>query len=261
MSATLRALIVDDERPARRWLTELLRAHPQIDVLAEADGVSSAREILLEECPDVLFLDVQMPPDTGFDLLPHLSARTRIVFVTAYDNFAVKAFEANALDYLLKPVHPQRLAETVSRLLAAAPPAANWQVAASMPGDTAGGANRYSLMNGRLQMEDLLPLRDRDLLRMVPVRQIAAIRAEGAYTRVIISGQEPMFVLQSIGDWEDRLPSPPFARLDRSRLLNLRRIKETNTIDRDKTLVSLDRVSAPFELGRSASRRLRELLR
>ena len=245
---------MDDERPARRWLIELLRAHPEIQILGEADGVDSARELILRERPDVIFLDVQMPPDTGFDLLPSLSGETRIVFVTAFDNFAVKAFETNALDYLLKPVHPERLAETVPRLLTTVATTNNSLGAAVTP-------HLSDKQNTRLQLEDLLPLRDRGLLRMVPVGQVAAIRAEGAYTQIIISGQNPMLILQSIGDWEERLPSPPFVRLDRSRLINLNRITQVNSIDRDRTLVNLDRVSSPFELGRSASRRLRTFLR
>lgn len=252
MELPLRALIVDDESPARRWLKELLQAHPDIRVTAEADGVSSARQLLLQEQPDIVFLDIQMPPDSGFDLLPYLSAHTRIVFVTAYDNFAVKAFEANALDYLLKPVHPERLAETVSRLL-------NTETHGSISQNRENGsANRET--GSLLQLEDLLPLRDRGVLRMVPVNNVAAIHAEGAYTRIIISGQAPMLVLHAIGDWEKRLP-PPFTRLDRSRLLNLGKIREVQTIDRDTTYVSLEQVASPIVLGRSAARRLRGLLK
>lgn len=263
MSNKLRALIVDDEGPARRWLKELLAVHPEIAIVAEADSVESARAVLQNECVDVIFLDVQMPPDTGFEVLPHVAAGTRIIFVTAYDSFAVKAFEANALDYLLKPVHPARLAETVRRLSAALLNNAEADRGELVPEEQkiTKSNSRFSLMKSRLELDDLLPLRDRDLLRMVPVGKVAAIKAEGAYTWVIISGQPHMLVLQSISDWEERLPTPPFARLDRSRLLNLQQIQEAKIIDRDKTLVSLNGVSEPFELGRSAAQRLRELLR
>lgn len=262
MTGKLSALIVDDEGPARRWLKELLTAHPEITVVAEAGGVEGARTLLEAESVDVIFLDVQMPPDTGFDLLPHVAAGTRIIFVTAFDSFAVKAFEANALDYLLKPVHPERLAETVRRLLTALPDTKADREESSVEDDeTHRSGTRYSLIKPRLELEDLLPLRDRDLLRMVPVGKVAAIKAEGAYTWVIISGQPPMLVLQSISEWEERLPNPPFVRLDRSRLLNLQQIQQAKIVDRDKTLVSLHGVSTPFELGRSAAQRLRELLR
>lgn len=256
MHNKLNALIVDDEGPARRWLKELLEVHDEIAVSAEADSVENARLALERQTVDVVFLDVQMPPETGFDLLPHVRKGTRIVFVTAYDSFAVKAFEANALDYLLKPVHPERLAETVRRL---ADSINDGELPSSNPSQS-DNQTAQSLLKSRLQLEDLLPLRDRDLLRMVPVNQVAGIKAEGAYTWVIISGQRGMLVLQSISEWEERLPNPPFVRLDRSRLLNLQRIKEATIIDRDKTLVFLDGVSEPFELGRSAARRLRHLL-
>src|SRR5690606_31297607 len=203
----LRALIVDDEGPARRWLGKLLTNHPEIRVVGEADGVPAARGVLQEladaDRPDVVFLDIQMPPDTGFDLLPCLSTDTQVIFVTAFDNYAVKAFEAHALDYLLKPVHPERLDDTIGRLLL------KFATVADRPSIVSGFRNGQNVRSteslsgdGALQMEDILPLRDRDVLRMVQVGRIAAIRAEGAYTRLLICGQPPMMVLYPIGDWE-----------------------------------------------------------
>lgn len=244
---SLRALIVDDERPARSWLRKLLASHPEVEVVAEAGDVGEAHTLAAELQPDVVFLDVQMPPATGFDLLPHLSWQTQVIFVTAFDSFAVKAFEANALDYLMKPVHPDRLAQAVARLAATrAAAAARPQIAADA--------------NTPLVPEDLLPLRDRDVLRMVSVSQIAAINAEGAYTRIIISDTPAMMVLCGISDWEARLPSPPFARLDRSHIVNLGKVTAAVVKNRNQTLLSLDGVDGQLELGRSASQRLRQLL-
>src|SRR5690606_9833047 len=126
-------------------------------------------------------------------VLDELDEPPRVVFVTAHDHFAVKAFEANAVDYLLKPVHPDRLAETIRRLENAslAPAAEN---AAEAAGTT---------------LETVLTLRDSGVVHRVPVREIAAIRAEGGYTRVYRSGGSPVLVLQAIGKWEAILPSPP----------------------------------------------------
>lgn len=261
----LRALIVDDEGPARRWLGKLLTTHPEIRVVGEADGVPAARAVLQEladgDRPDVVFLDIQMPPDTGFDLLPHLHADTQVIFITAFDNYAVKAFETHALDYLLKPVHPERLEDSIARLLL------KFATSAERPSIVSGFRNGQGARSveglsgeGALQMEDILPLRDRDILRMVQVGRIAAILAEGAYTRLLICGQPPMMVLYSIGDWESRLPAAAFVRLDRSHIFNLTRVEEATMLNRNQTRVMLEDVASPLELGRAASQRLRQLL-
>lgn len=243
MNTPLRALLVDDERPARRWLRELLAAHPEIVIAGEADGVKSAFALAAVEAPDLVFLDVQMPPGSGFDLLPCLPPGCRVVFVTAHDTFAVKAFEANALDYLLKPVHPDRLCETVRRLLAPQPSLPPAQDASD------------------LRLQDFVPLRDRDRFQMTRVEHIAAIQAEGAYVRIQARDQPPILVLGGIGEWEKRLPCPPFARLDRSLLINLNRIKEARVRSRDETLLTLHDLSTPLQLGRAASLRLRKYMK
>lgn len=241
-SRPLRALIVDDEPPARRWLKELLAAHSEIFIAGEAGDVPAARASAAALVPDVVFLDVQMPPGTGFDVLPALPSRTRIVFVTAHDAYAIRAFDVNALDYLLKPVNPDRLAETIRRLTAPA-------VETPPPGDGA-----------TLRAADLVPLRDRGVLRMVTVTDIAAIQAEAAYTRVFLTGQSAMLVLKPIGEWERTLPLPPFARIDRSLLVNLPRVRALDVRSRDETHLELESVTESLVLGRTASQRLRSLL-
>jgi two-component system, LytTR family, response regulator len=118
----MKALIVDDERLARNELRRLLRRHPEIEIVGEAANAPQARKALEDLEPDLLFLDVQMPGETGFDLLASLDSVPLVVFTTAYDEHALRAFEVNALDYLVKPIEPRRLASTVSRLLARAAP-------------------------------------------------------------------------------------------------------------------------------------------
>ncbi len=242
MTRTLRALIVDDERPARRWLRQLLHKHPEIVIAGEADGVNSARKLAATERPDIVFLDVQMPPGSGFDVLPALPVDCRVVFVTAHDNFAVKAFEANALDYLLKPVHPERLAETVRRLFVPAKPLA-------------------AATEVILGLQDIVPLRDRSIFQMTRVEAIAAIQADGAYVRILAHGQPSILVLGGIGEWQKRLPEPPFVRLDRSLLINVTHLKETRSHSRDETDLFLNGCTQPLKLGRTASQRLRRLLK
>src|SRR3970282_82854 len=112
----MRAIIVDDERLARKELMKLLEEHPMIEVVGEAVNAEEAYQMINELNPDLLFLDIQMPGKTGFQLLEMLDSVPLVVFTTAYDEFALKAFEVNALDYLLKPIQAERLAETVSKL-------------------------------------------------------------------------------------------------------------------------------------------------
>ena len=112
----MRALIVDDERLARKELMKLLEDHPMIEVVGEAMNAEEATQMVNELNPDLLFLDIQMPGKTGFQLLEELDSVPLVVFTTAYDEFALKAFEVNALDYLLKPIQPERLSEAISKL-------------------------------------------------------------------------------------------------------------------------------------------------
>src|SRR5690606_31532679 len=113
--ALVRALIVDDERLARAVLRRELAAHPDVEVVAEADGVDAAVEILRRERIDLVFLDVQMPGGSGLELFDRIDTDARVIFVTAYDRYAVRAFDVHALDYLLKPVAPERLARALER--------------------------------------------------------------------------------------------------------------------------------------------------
>lgn len=244
MTDRFRVIIVDDERPARRWLAELLAAHAGIEIVGEADGLASAIELAERVRPDIAFLDVQMPPGTGFDILPHLPPTTRVVFVTAHDFYAIRAFEMNALDYLLKPVHPDRLRATLSRL--------------SSP--FRAGSDCCDVPPARLGIDDLVVLRDREALRIVPAGEIAAIQAEGAYSRVLFRSGGSMMVLRALGAWECQLPAPPFARIHRSLIMHLDAVREVSTLARDDARVRLEGVPDLIPLRRAASLRLRRFL-
>lgn len=239
----LRAILVDDEPPARRRLRQLLSAHPVISIVGEADTVDSAAWLIEEVRPDVIFLDIQMSPQSGFDLLPHLVGDPALIFVTAFDNHAVRAFEANALDYLLKPVHPDRLAETIRRLVKGRQ-------------DTFAASDAVS----PLKVDDLLPLKDGGLFRMAKVHDIVLLEAEASYTKIWLQDLPPMMILRNLSSWEQRLPSPPFVRLDRSFLLNLDSVASVQRLHRDETEMTLQGIPTPFRLGRTASIRLFKLL-
>ena len=191
----MKALIVDDEPLARRELRRLLGAFPSVTVVGEAGNIDEARERIESSSPDVVFLDIQMPGGTGFDLLAQLDTVPRIVFTTAYDQYAVKAFDVNALDYLLKPIEPERLANAL-RKIQAAPPAA--------PGAPL----------------DQLFVRDGPRCWFVPLREVSLFTAEGNYVRLSWGKARPLLG-RSLSVLEEKLDARRFFRANRQQIVNL----------------------------------------
>src|SRR5262245_17052496 len=180
------AVIVDDERLARNKLRSLLAQHPQIRLVGEADGVDSAIETIERTRPDVVFLDIQMPGKSGFELVNQVNLPLKIIFVTAFDEYAIRAFEINALDYLLKPVNPERLAKAIERL--AAPPAAS--ESALRP----------------LEYDDFLFLPFGGASRFLRVRDIKCVRAADVYSEIFTACGEKTLALKPLNEWEDDCP-------------------------------------------------------
>lgn len=243
MTSPLRTLLVDDERLARKGLRSLLAAHPEITIVAEASTVAEAAGQAAQQPIDLIFLDVQMPPAGGFDLLASLPSAPRpaIIFVTAHDQYAVRAFEVEAFDYLLKPVAPDRLAAAIQRVLgrSSAPP---FPVAPSPPPG------------------DMLVLRDRGHVRRVALPDIAAVEADGHYSRVYLANEPPMHIQRGIASWTGQLPAPQFLRVDRSLIVNLARVRSLDVRSRDVAELTLVAGGNPLLLGRAASARLRAAL-
>lgn len=238
MPEVLRVLIVDDEPPARRLLRSLLEEHPEVEVVGEAGDVTTAATLCAEREPDLVFLDIQLPRVDGFGLLPLLKRPVKIVFVTAHDRHAVRAFEVNALDYLLKPVAPARLATTLARV--------------TLPEEP---------QTGPLLDTDQVALRDDSGLMIVPVRSITHIEAEDNYTRIhLLGGAPPALVRRPLAEWERTLPPAPFARVDRSLIVRLDAVKTLRSESRDVTRLTLAERSEPVLLGRRAAARLRKAL-
>ncbi len=201
----MRALIIDDERLAREELRALLAAHPEIEVVGEAANGPQARARIAELRPELLFLDIQMPEQTGFELLDVLEPPLpQVIFVTAYDRFALQAFESNALDYLVKPVEPERLARAVARLALAEKPA----LAAEGP----------------LAAEARVFVRDGDRCWFVPVRDLVLLEADGSATRVYFGRDKPLLA-RALTVLESRLPADRFFRINRSQIINLQCIE------------------------------------
>lgn len=203
----MKALLIDDERLARNELRRLLAAHPDIEIVGEAVDVEDARQKITALKPSLLFLDVQMPGADGFSLLEQIEPPLPVViFTTAYDEFAVKAFEFNALDYLLKPVDPNRLIAALERL---------HPRDAGMGEETGGPVASH-----RLTLEDKVFVREGERCWFVPVKNIRLLESEGNYTRLCFDDQKPQ-LFRSLTAMEERLDPRHFFRANRKQVINL----------------------------------------
>ncbi|MEM1055597.1 MAG: LytTR family DNA-binding domain-containing protein [Bacteroidota bacterium] len=245
---TLRAVLVDDERLARVELRRLLAAHPEVEVIGEAADAPAARDLLasLDEAgtpPDVLFLDVQMPGETGFDLLASLDAvPPAVVFVTAYDDHALRAFEVSALDYLVKPVAPARLASAIARL--------DGPVDRPEPPPEADPPER------RLGPDDRVFVKDGERLHFVRLGDVRLFESEGNYVRLYVGGEKPL-VLRSLTQLEARLDPAVFFRASRQHLLNLEHVAQLEDWFGGTLRAVLDG-GETVELSRRQTQRFRE---
>lgn len=202
----MKALLIDDERLARNELRRLLAAHTDIQIVGEAVDVEDAVQKVAELKPGLLFLDVQMPGADGFNLLERLEPPLpAVIFTTAYDEFAVKAFEFNALDYLLKPVDPNRLIAALERLR---------HHEGANPGTT------DSAPSQRLSLEDKVFVREGDRCWFVSVKNIRLLESEGNYTRLHFDDQKPQ-LFRSLTAMEERLDTRSFFRANRKQVINL----------------------------------------
>lgn len=200
---SLRVAVVDDERLARRAMRTLLAAERDVVVVGEASGVDEAEALIRRERPSVVFLDVQLRGEMGFELLERGTGTFHTIFVTAFDSYAVRAFEVHALDYLLKPVHPARLADALARAR-----------------DPAAGL-RSPMLTQAYRYDDLFFHDDARQPRFVRIREISFIRAAGNYTELFSCVGPPLLVLRSLSTWEAQLVETPFVRVHRSVLVNL----------------------------------------
>jgi two-component system LytT family response regulator len=202
----MKALLVDDERLARNELRRLLAAHADIEIVGEAVDVEDARAKVGALGPDLLFLDVQMPGADGFSLLEQLEPPLpQVVFTTAYDEFAVKAFEFNALDYLLKPVDPNRLVAALEKL---------------RPRGSAAPFAPGAVASHRLTLEDKVFVREGERCWFVPVKNLRLLESEGNYTRLHFDDQKPQ-LFRSLTAMEERLDPKSFFRANRKQVINL----------------------------------------
>jgi two-component system, LytTR family, response regulator len=238
----LKALIVDDERIARQELRRLLAAHPEIEIVGEArngeEALAAIERPSADQAPDIVFLDIQMPGMTGFELLEKLEDVPQIIFTTAYDAYAIKAFEVNALDYLMKPIAPERLAAALRKIR---------QLAAVQPPKPL----------------DQVFVRDGERCWIVRVAEIYLLESEGNYTRLYFgrfsSDEARPLIPRSLAALEARLDPAVFFRAGRKHIVNLKWIDRVENGVAGNLVVTL-KTGQTIEMSRRQSSRLKDAI-
>lgn len=255
MVVRLKVVVADDERPARKFLTNLLARWPDVEVVGEASNGQEAVELIERVRPDLALLDLQMPELGGLDVARLVSAGAlpAIAFVTAFDEFAVQAFELNAVDYLLKPVEADRLRATLDR--------ARSRIAAGTPEKirtVSAAASAYEAATRRTFLERI-PVRKRDEVIILPVRQIASIVAEGELLHLTTVASERYTISYRLHALEARLDPRRFVRLGRGTLAALDLIQRVSPMPGGTYLVTLSN-GQELAVSRLQSKVLRETL-
>lgn len=246
----MKALIIDDERLARNELRRLLENFPRIDIVGEAANADEALRLIDDVQPDLLFLDIQMPGKNGFELLQSIDGKApEVIFTTAFDEYAIKAFEFNALDYLLKPVELNRLTEAINRI----------------EEERQQGADRPEAANGLLKdgtrvlsENDQVFVKDGEKCWFVKLAKVRLFESMGNYVRLYFDDQKPL-VLKSLNALEDRLNPETFFRANRKHIINLQWIDKIEPWFSGGLLVTL-RGGDKVEISRRQAIRFKEMM-
>lgn len=229
-----KTIIVDDERLARREMRRLLAEFPEILVVGEAENLPEAAALIEREKPRLVFLDIQLSGENGFDLLDRVEQNFKLIFVTAFDAYAIRAFEVNALDYLLKPVNPERLAKAIERF----------------------EEEKSEIKSDLLLLLRPLEFDDRIFLELgarsvfLKVCDISHITAAGDYSEIYTVDKKKFLLEKPLREWELRLPEKYFLRIHRQTIINLEQIEEIQTWFNRTFQVRLKNFSAPLAVSR-----------
>jgi two-component system LytT family response regulator len=239
----IKAIIIDDERLARNELKKLLLTHAEIEVVDEAANADEGIEKIESLHPDLIFLDIQMPGKNGFDLLMELEKPPRVIFTTAYDEYAIKAFEVNALDYLLKPIEPRRLGEALQKL----------QAEMLKDNPALAQSNR-----GPLTELDQVFVKDGERCWFVKLGEIRLFESVGNYAKVYFGTNKPL-ILKSLNALEERLDDRMFFRANRKHIINLRWIEKIEPYFNGGLLVEL-KGGEKVEVSRRQTVKFKEMM-
>ena len=203
----MKALIIDDERLARVELRRLLSPYKEINIVGEAVNAEDALNKISELTPDLIFLDIQMPGKNGFELLEELDSVPTVIFTTAYDEYALKAFEYNAMDYLLKPIEPKRLEETVKKII-----------------EKNRKSSIFSSDKPVLNEDDQVFVKDGERCWFVKLTTVRLFESEGNYVRLYFEDYKPL-ILRTLNYLDERLDNKTFFRANRKHIINLKWIE------------------------------------
>ncbi|MFN4006207.1 MAG: LytR/AlgR family response regulator transcription factor [Chitinophagaceae bacterium] len=241
--ATIKTIIIDDERLARSELRKMLQDFSDIEVIDEAANVDEGIEKIETLHPDLIFLDIQMPGKTGFDLLEQLEKAPHVIFTTAYDEYALKAFEVNALDYLLKPVEPKRLTDAIHKL--------HDELQKQY------GANGAHI-RGPLSEHDQVFVKDGERCWFVKLNEIRLFESVGNYAKVFFGTNKPL-ILKSLNALEERLDTKVFFRANRKHIINLRWIEKVEPYFNGGLLLEL-KGGEKIEVSRRQTVKFKEMM-
>lgn len=240
----MKALIIDDERLARKELNSLLEDSKEIIVVGEAINADDAYQKILELKPDLLFLDIQMPGKTGFDLLEMLDSVPHVIFTTAYDEYALQAFDVNALDYLLKPIQKERLQESIEKLI-------KKTTESQQDSDE-------SLDAFKLGVSDQVFVKDGDKCWFVRLSEVRLFESEGNYIKVYFEGNRPM-IHKSLNALDEKLDDRAFFRASRKHIINLSWIEKIEPWFNGGLMVQL-KGGQNVEVSRRQAARFKEMM-
>lgn len=238
MKKNFKSIIVDDEELAREDLKVLLNDFREIEVIGESETVEETKKLIENLNPDLIFLDIQMPGKSGFDLLEEIQTNARIIFVTAFDEYAIRAFEVNARDYLLKPVNKERLAQAIEKLKS--------------------DQEAQDVLQSKLDFGDNIFLMVNNHFQFVKIGSIIKIISAGNYTEIHTSSKLKGLVLKSLKDWEARLPRNYFVRIHRNAIINLEFVDHVEGWFNYSYKIFLKEIDDPLVMSRRYAARLKE---
>jgi two-component system LytT family response regulator len=242
---TFKTILVEDERLAREELKSLLKDYLEIDIIGEAKNGEEGIVLIKEQKPDLVFLDINMPGMNGFEMLKHLEEIPRVIFVTAYDEYALKAFEVNALDYILKPVDPERLREAIQKL--------------SSEDDFVSAQSAGIARKDRfLTVNDRVFIKDGEKCWFVELSKVRMLESDGNYVKVYFDNFRPL-ILRSLNSFEERLDPEHFFRANRKFIINLQWVSSIENWFNGGLQVEL-REGEKVEISRRQAIRFKELM-
>jgi two-component system LytT family response regulator len=242
---TFKTILVEDERLAREELKSLLKDYLEIDIIGEAKNGEEGIALIKEQKPDLVFLDINMPGMNGFEMLKHLEEIPRVIFVTAYDEYALKAFEVNALDYILKPVDPERLREAIQKLSSEDD---------FISAQSAGIARKDRF----LTVNDRVFIKDGEKCWFVELSKVRMLESDGNYVKVYFENFRPL-ILRSLNSFEERLDPEHFFRANRKFIINLQWVSSIENWFNGGLQVEL-REGEKVEISRRQAIRFKELM-